>query len=449
MQKADWANTFFSDNPPEFIREVDDSPKFRKFCPDDDQWMLGQLVDKTRPIDGDKLQVFWLRSNGRRKYVAKVFTDYTPEQAGQQLWRLRIPKSQSRIDSAVHEFDRFSREARAYSHIERFCPSQEQIYFPRFHGVLTDLERSRFSSGYVHQRAIVLEAVKPDLRSRRILAADIPLKSDFFQHILLSPFEHEWYCSLLCDRLRRLAALHQIGITHADVKDCHFRLPGDFYDTVLYDFSESYTFSSKWPFRVNAGKPRPLKIISEGERKCVELQIKTRAMARDLHSYFVESMPEHIVEDALWQPLDEEKGLLEFIILKVRTRPDYFSMPSMNSVFPFLESIRPETDLTWHIRRGRLLNCYESVWASFKAKDHSSSITFHGEPDFETLGPDPRYYLLCLVPQGWNMLSLTTADSDSNDVGLYEKLRQACLLFVSSRLPGNIVKQQDFFAKGE
>lgn len=213
------------------------------------------------------------------KLILYKFPDYTLEQAGEQLRRLRVSESQisDQINNALQEFDRFLREARAYSHIERFCPSRERIYFPRFHGALTDLERSRFSSGFAYQRALVLEAVKPDLRSRRILAVAISAIPDSFQHnIFLSWFEREWYWSLQCDRLRRLAALHRVGITHGDVQDHHFRLPGDIYDTVLFDFSESYTFRPTRPFRVNSGSPRSLMKISEGERKRVELQIQQR-----------------------------------------------------------------------------------------------------------------------------------------------------------------------------
>ena len=192
-----------------------------------------------------------------------------------------MPESQIHIEDAIIEFDRFLREARAYNHIERFCPVPERIYFPQFHGIITDLDRSRFSSGYAQRRAIVLEAIKPDFRSRRILAADnqLALPGSFqedIEKLSLSPFERDWYCSLLGDRLRRLGALHRIGVTHGDVKDWHFRLPGDFHDTVCFDFSDSYTFSPKWPFRVSSGRPRPLSRISEGERKRVELQVKDR-----------------------------------------------------------------------------------------------------------------------------------------------------------------------------
>lgn len=191
----------------------------------------------------------------------------------------------------MYEFDRFYREARAYSHIDLFCPARERIYFAQFHGVMTDIPKSRFSSGYCHERAIVLEAIKPDLRSRRVLSEVVNHQSESFLAILetlserfcttptvtsLSSFEQEWYHSLLKDRLRRLDTLHRIGITHGDIHDFHFRLPNDIHDTVLYDFSESYTFSKKQPFRVSGGRLRPLKDISNGERERVLLNILNR-----------------------------------------------------------------------------------------------------------------------------------------------------------------------------
>ena len=219
------------------------------------------------------------------------FPCYSKQDAKIQLLRLRILPTPERIDDAVYEFDRFCREARAYNHIDLFCSARERIYFPKFHGVLTDMPKSRFSFGYCHKRAVVLEAIRPRLYSRRVLSEDIDQLSESFATILqplaerlwttpemisLSPFEQEWYYSLLKDRLRRLDALHRIGITHGDIHDWHFRLPDDIYDTVLYDFSASYTFSERQPFRVNCGRPRPLSRISNGERQRVLKHIQDR-----------------------------------------------------------------------------------------------------------------------------------------------------------------------------
>ncbi|KAJ0416714.1 hypothetical protein BJY00DRAFT_220848 [Aspergillus carlsbadensis] len=306
----DWASLFFSGQPPEFVKTLSNNPDFRNFCPETDEWQFGRRVDTYRESKGERIQVFWLQIEGLRRYVAKVFPDYTPEQAAAQLRRFYVRESRipAYIDRTVSEYDEFMREARAYTQIERFCPSHERIYFPHFHGVSTNLERSRFTSGYAKPRAIVLEALKAGLRSRRILSADLSCLPDSFQKTLetlpLSAFERAWYSSLLCDRLRRVASLHRIGMTHGDVRDCHFRLPEDMYDTVLYDFSRSYTFTPRLPLRVNSGRPRPLEKIAEGERKRVEYQVEQRATDRDLRYHLAVSLAERDVDEVLCQPLD-------------------------------------------------------------------------------------------------------------------------------------------------
>ncbi|RAK97447.1 uncharacterized protein BO80DRAFT_364181, partial [Aspergillus ibericus CBS 121593] len=366
------------------------------------------------------------------------FPDYPERQAAEQLWRLRIAKSQipNLIDAAVHEFDRFFREARAYTHIAQFCSDRERIYFPWFHGAVTTLDRTRFSSGHAQRRAIVLEAIKPDIRSRRILAeSPSPSPESYSESCLqtlttlhLSPFEQEWYRSLLSDRLRRLNALHRMGITHGDVQDWHFRLPDDFHDTVLYDFSEAYTFSPKLPFRVNHGKPRPLRRIAEGERRRVELQ--NRRTARDLRSHLIKSSSEQLVDSALWQPLDQEE-MLELIILKVWTRPDYFSMPTLASILPFLEYLGRKLDPGWCIRRARVLDRYMSIWAVSHDNGIQSITTTDEEARF---GMGDGRYVLCLVPKLWGLEGTV----------LYEKLSDACRSFVLSGRSGRIVERGSF-----
>ncbi|KAE8404445.1 hypothetical protein BDV37DRAFT_247413, partial [Aspergillus pseudonomiae] len=336
MEEEDsWINFFFSGNPPEFVNEIKADQQFRPFCSRDDAWKLRGLADKTRPIDETRIQVLWLLINGHRRYVGNVFPDYTKREAMSQLYRLRVSKRQipQMIDNAVLNFDRFVREARAYTQIDRFCSRRERIYFPKFHGIVTDMQRDRFLSGYVHQRAVVLEAIIPKLSSRRILAergSQLPeISLEALAKLSLSSFERDWYISLLNDRLRRLDALHRLGVTHGDVQDWHFRVPGDFYDTVLYDFSEAYTVSPKWPFRINHGKPRPLRGIAKGEREIVSMHIEERAGTRDFRSHLAHLSSENTVDDALWQSLYAEKESLELIIFKVRHRPDYFSMPTL------------------------------------------------------------------------------------------------------------------------
>lgn len=49
-----------------------------------------------------------------------------------------------------------------------------------------------------------------------------------------------------------------------------------------------------------------------------------RAVSRDFYSYLIESNPQAsaAIDEALWQPIEHEEGLLEFMIFKVSHRPD-------------------------------------------------------------------------------------------------------------------------------
>ncbi|KAL3474561.1 hypothetical protein BJX99DRAFT_248202 [Aspergillus californicus] len=396
-----WTNLFFSGNRPEFAqdKEINAKKEFRPFRPEVENWILRELADESRLTNEKHIQVFWLWIDGRKKYVGKVFPDYTEEQAAEQLYRLGWSSQNPQlIDDAVHEFDRFCREARAYSHIDRFCSAEERIYFPNFYGVVTDMQRSRFASGYAHPRAIVLEAVKPNLCSRRVLGEHTSQLPEDFSDILtdppLSPFERGWYCSLLKDRLRRLGALHR---------------------------EMSRTLSSQT-------KPRPLKRISKGEHE------RAKNHRPRFRSHLIKLSSQHTVDDALWQSLDKEEELLELVIFKVYNRPDYFSMPTLNSIFPFLETVRPDSDPCWHIRRGRLLHHYKSVWAVCN-ENQLSSIIFDDEAQFKT--------------ERWIKSLRATHDSSSKDTGFdYKLLREACLLLVSSRCPGYVYSRGKFLGIG-
>ena len=170
------------------------------------------------------------------------------------------------------QLDPFLVEARAFEHIKRHCPDSHKNFFPRYFGVLTDIPREKYPSSCVlRRRAVVLETIYPDLASRRVLAAKShcidDLVNSFHQSLQekgINPFEMDWYGSLFNDRLRRITALHDIGITHGDVRDDHFRLPNDFYDTVLYDFSASYTFSFSMPCR---RRLQCLSVLKNNERE--------------------------------------------------------------------------------------------------------------------------------------------------------------------------------------
>ncbi|KAI9934624.1 hypothetical protein MW887_000240 [Aspergillus wentii] len=169
---------------------------------------------------------------------------------------------------SAHEVQRqsdpFLNEARALEHLDRFCPASRRIYFPQYLGVITDIKRSEYPSIYVlRRRAVVLEAIYPRLSSRRIFAEtdhDDSLAQEFYERLSIhipniSQFEKDWYASLFRNRLRQITTLHDIGIIHGDVRDDHFRLPKDYYDTVLYDFSVSYTFSPSMPCRRRRRRP--------------------------------------------------------------------------------------------------------------------------------------------------------------------------------------------------
>lgn len=300
----DWTNFFFYQSPPN-LTKVDHETQvdFKPFQPDQkwSKWFLWKAVATDRPSGQDRVQVLWLvvEDDGGMicKYVAKVvssprkqnslhlklisaeFPEYTEHDAQLQLRRIPAPRSAREV---MKELDPFNNEARVFQRIEKCCDNP-QIYFPRFYGVITDLARSRFSRGYPNRRAIILEAIKPELASRRILAAHDDNETRHIERLRcrlqsldLSDFEREFYCSLLTDRCRRLSTLHSLAITHGDVKDEHFRLPGDFHDTVLYDFSVSYTFSPEPPYLVNFRSPQSLKVISDYELRCVEEQIYDR-----------------------------------------------------------------------------------------------------------------------------------------------------------------------------
>lgn len=212
------------------------------------------------------------------------FPDYTIQDVEAQL--RRIPSRSRKKEDLRDELDPFCAEARAFRRIDELCTSSEKPYFPQFHGVINDLDPSKLYYGYVYRRAIILEVIHPRLASRRILAANHPSCATenakrFSQRLQdsqleLSDLEEKWYVSLFADRLRRLTALYRVGITHEDVRDDHFRIPGDFYDSVLYDFSIAYTFTPVRPYRAKYGRIVSVEQTSGKEMKMLENQVYER-----------------------------------------------------------------------------------------------------------------------------------------------------------------------------
>ncbi|GKZ29296.1 hypothetical protein AbraIFM66950_004268 [Aspergillus brasiliensis] len=280
-----WTETFFSEwPPPDWINAGHENKQDLKTFNPQKKWVLRGSADTGRPSRVDRIQVFWLdvRHGGvfYRQYVAKVYPAYTEHDAKMQLRRLppRVPKT---VKEVRDELDPFANELRVFQRIDASCTSSQRIYFPEFHGVITEIDKW-LCSYYINHRAIALECIRPKLSSRRILAACRENNhGDEFKNKLsglgtLSDFEVDYYISLFTDRIRRLLTLHGLGITHGDIKDEHFRLPIDFFDTVLYDFSHSYTFSPVTPYLPSFRQPRPLKNISKREQAMVELQVVKR-----------------------------------------------------------------------------------------------------------------------------------------------------------------------------
>lgn len=115
-----------------------------------------------------------------------------------------------------------------------------------------------------------------------------------------------------------------------------------------------------------------------------------------------------------------------------------FSMPSLNSVFPFLEAVCPPLDPTWHIRRGRHLGCYESVWLfSQESPDSPDPVTLvsFGQrllTDTGRLDEERVFFLLCLVPREWRV------------DGLCDQLLRVCTS-MTSQSPGHIISQANLY----
>lgn len=155
--------------------------------------------------------------------------------------------------------DPYLLELRVFERLNRFCSQLQKVYFPRYHGVVTINRYQQSRMYYVFPRGIVIDFMKSNLESRYILSAEIPdcfIKCvERLQRKLdvlgISGLEAKWYLSLLVDRLRVLTVLHSLAITHGDLKEDHHRLPGEFHDVGLFDFSRSYTFTPNFPYSIN------------------------------------------------------------------------------------------------------------------------------------------------------------------------------------------------------
>lgn len=163
-----------------------------------------------------------------------------------KTYREAFPETlnKSILDRVRQDYDPFTLEKRAYERIHQ-ASKGSKAYFPECYDC-------------PDKRILVIEYLRSSLTSRCICSSSVPpyfskdleLLRNESTNTNLSTLERRWYESLFIDRLKRLTALHSIGITHGDIKEDHFRLPGDFHDTVLFDFSRAYTITSERPYLV-------------------------------------------------------------------------------------------------------------------------------------------------------------------------------------------------------
>lgn len=288
-----WTEFFFHGCPPHLVELYQETPQdydaLQQFeC--NGSWSLGEPLRTNMP-PGHMIMVLPLtvrKEKSRIQYVAKTVSGpdhylvsslislkvsgFPIETAEAHIRMTGLKNRNYKPAEVQRQLDPFLVEARAFEHIKRHCPDSYKNFFLQYFGVFTGIPRKKYPSSCVlRQRAVVLEMIYPDLASRRVLAAETHCMDDLtnslhqdLQEKGISSFEINWYKSLFSDWLRRITALHVIGLTHGDIRDDHFRLPNDFYDTVLYDFSASYTFSPSMPCR---RRLRPLSVLQNIEKE--------------------------------------------------------------------------------------------------------------------------------------------------------------------------------------
>ncbi|KAE8154649.1 hypothetical protein BDV25DRAFT_171823 [Aspergillus avenaceus] len=423
IQKHKRTKSFFQGCEPhithmrnEPVLKVED---FRSFH--SEAWKLGRRMRDDMP-GLHSIMVLRLQVRGGAKLVAKTFFGREYFESKKQL-------------------DPFLDEARAYEHITRHCAPSKLSYFPRYMGTILNLTRREYPTSYpLRPQAIVLERVHPNIQSRRILGERQRPKHALFDdfgtkisEMPLSPFEQDWYISLTIDRLQSVAALHDMGIIHRDISDEHFRLPHDFHDTVLYDFSHSYIINIPWPY---IRRPVPFAELIQKEQHDVLGSVFSRAQTADFRTYMATSLDldPAMIMNACSQDLEDTEKL-ELIALQTRHRPDAFTHPSLASIFPFLESIRPNHTPTWHIARARLLQVYDSVWfVHVPNSEQVHLVSFSGaqnpELDVDNTAQEVSFLLL-LVPRSWDMQS-------------HKRRLCTCAQLVANKECGSIILKEEF-----
>lgn len=112
-------------------------------------------------------------------------------------------------------------------------------------------------------------------------------------------------------------------------------------------------------------------------------------------------------------------------------------MPSLASIFPFLEAVRPSDCPGWHISRARLLEHYTAYWIRLdRSTEETSFMTLSGESNIDELectGGGDIVFILTLIPKEWGV----------EDV--QPKLLKACIAIgCDSEKPGSVTTRKGF-----
>uniref|UniRef100_A0A093XBF6 Protein kinase domain-containing protein n=1 Tax=Talaromyces marneffei PM1 TaxID=1077442 RepID=A0A093XBF6_TALMA len=354
----------------------------------------GIRVNKKHPIS------VWRATANNRLFAIKQPVSDQEVMRLIKTFREAFPEilNESILDRLRQDYDPFILEKRAYERIYQ-ASKGSKAYFPECY----DCPKKRI---------LVIEYLRPSLTSRCICSNSVPayfskdleLLRKEKTHINLSNLEKRWYESLFIDRLKRLTALHSIGITHGDIKEDHFRLPGDFHDTVLFDFSRAYTITSERPYLVQG--------------RMIDSRYTSRWAAWRRASEMLNLAPSSIKENAFKSryDLNDEDSLAksssaerELIAMRVYRVPAEFAFPSLASILPFLEEASTGKLRTWLISMAGSLEDYVALWIKSHGSGGSYLIAMaseSGETTFYDSSPGTvktesgKYYLF-LIPRSW------------------------------------------------
>lgn len=111
-------------------------------------------------------------------------------------------------------------------------------------------------------------------------------------------------------------------------------------------------------------------------------------------------------------------------------------MPSLASIFPFLERIRPEVRIqTWNISRAQVLHRYDCVWIQIHRNEGSGMFYSHvsdghghghGHRNQDCTDTDAAYILI-LFPRCWDRKEI-----ESNSRLICKRLSGGCGIFTRS-----------------